>query len=221
MSNERCPYGNFSFRTKCDCVFCQRDNLGVKLTAANQRIVELEKRLAQVKHLDDLIAKNTQTTELKQRCQALAAHAVLDEQETEGLKERLQEAVGLLLLSHGRLRIKNENDLADKIHAFLAPSPPPETDTCSGLLELSGDKTHWTCDNCGKTFPMGVTPVEATKNEPEYVMVRRSDLEKVEPIVRNHADLLTQDSYKSHTEIGTVLTEVANRLEAALEKAKP
>lgn len=56
-------------------------------------------------------------------------------------------------------------------------------DTCCGDLILSEDKTLWTCDKCGKKWPMLVTPISTpagvSATEPDIVMVRREDLERI------------------------------------------
>jgi hypothetical protein len=44
--------------------------------------------------------------------------------------------------------------------AALLPRLEAVLGTCCGGLILSDDHTHWTCVNCGKEWPMLVTPVE-------------------------------------------------------------
>lgn len=87
------------------------------------------------------------------------------------LQQRLEEAEGLLLLSHGRLRIHQEKDLADNIQAFLTPTPPTEPkkelypcDTCGTMrTKAEGGTTFTVCDECwDKEHPKTAEPLEPT-----------------------------------------------------------
>jgi hypothetical protein len=67
---------------------------------------------------------------------------------------------------------------AEDAKAFLTPAQlqAREEECCGVGFVLSDNHTHWNCGQCGKQWPMLVTPVE---QESERVMVRLDFIKKV------------------------------------------
>ncbi len=56
---------------------------------------------------------------------------------------------------------------------MTSPTAPNAPHKCGSFI-LSDDKTHWTCEKCGKVSPMLVTLVEEeTKMTPRHTAGRR------------------------------------------------
>ena len=70
------------------------------------------------------------------------------------LHVRLREAADLLRA----VPIGAGEKYIEQVRTYLNSAQPTEPDTCCGDLMLSQDRTYWTCNRCGKDFPMAVTP---------------------------------------------------------------
>ena len=52
--DDMCPYGSYSLRIKCDCVFCQRDNMTIEIAAHKAGLREAIAVVKNFLHHDDL-----------------------------------------------------------------------------------------------------------------------------------------------------------------------
>ena len=48
---------------------------------------------------------------------------------------------------------------------MISPQPSDPNTCCGEGFILSGDRTHWTCDKCGREYPMLTTKVRGAKKQ--------------------------------------------------------